>query len=227
MVEMNVLVQLKVALVKHVHAHDVVVLNNDMETAQLWETYSGKIRRYIWARVRWPAVDDILQQVFLIVHEKYHLLHDKKATKSRIYRIAQNTIIDWYRKEYWWKNNHFDDNFWDSFEGSSLGDSKQETLARNISTCLLPMIDNLDEQTKLIMNKYLDDNMSHKMIADELWLTENNVKIIIHRTKKKLKNMYNTCCNQYRDDAWRLIDSWCRSNCWCDNTVITNFLDWG
>ena len=47
MVVTNVLVQQKVVLVKHVNVHDVVVLNNAMETAKLWETYSPEIRRYI------------------------------------------------------------------------------------------------------------------------------------------------------------------------------------
>ena len=220
MVVTNVLVQQKVVLVKHVNVHDVVVLNNAMETAKLWETYSPEIRRYIWARVRWSAGDDILQQVFLVVHEKYHLLKNKDATKSRIYRIAQNTIIDYYRKEHGWKNWIFADSFWDALEDDSTQHTEQEVLVRNISSCLLPMIDDLDEQTNLIMKKYLEHGMTHKMIADEFWISESNVKIIIHRAKKKLKSMYATCCNQYRDDKWRLIDSWCRSECWCDNTVI-------
>lgn len=220
MVETNVRVQQNDVLVRNANVRDVANLNKPMETAQLWGIYSKDIRRFIWARVKGSAVDDILQQVFLVVHEKYHLLKDKNATKSRIYRIAQNTIVDRYRVEYWWKNGKFDDAFWDSLEESSTSDTKQEILVRNISSCLLPMIDDLDDQTRQVMKRYLENDMTYQMIAEELWLTESNIKIIVHRAKKKLKSMYATCCNQYRDEKGRLIDSWCRSACWCDNTII-------
>lgn len=186
-----------------------------MTTEQLWETYAIQLRRYIKARVQWPAADDILQQVFLIAHEKRDSIQNIDALKSWMYRITQNTIIDWYRKEYWWKNGQFDDTFWDWLEDSTQS-NHQEFMVRKISSCLLPMIDDLDEQTQAVLKKYLDDNMTQQMIAKELWIIENNVKIIIHRAKKKLKTMYWTCCNQYRDDKWRLIDTWCRNNCWCD-----------
>ncbi|USN56197.1 MAG: hypothetical protein H6765_11510 [Candidatus Peribacteria bacterium] len=42
----------------------------------------------------------MLQQVFLIVHEKLETLQNKEALKSRLYRVTQNTIVDWYRKVY-------------------------------------------------------------------------------------------------------------------------------
>lgn len=190
-----------------------------MTTEHVWDTYADQLRRYIQARVQWPAVDDILQQVFLIVHEKLETLQNKEALKSRLYRVTQNTIVDWYRKVYWDKDGQFDEWFWDTLE-DPIENDQDAVLVRKVSSCLLPMIEDMDEQTRDVLQRYLDRDMTHQMIADELWLSESNVKVIIHRAKKKLKTMYNTCCNQYRDDKGRLIDAWCRSECWCDNTVL-------
>jgi RNA polymerase sigma-70 factor (ECF subfamily) len=71
-----------------------------MDTQTLRETYATQLRMYIASRVQGPAADDILQQVFLKVHQKLDSLQEPKALKSRLYRTTQHTIIDRYRKEY-------------------------------------------------------------------------------------------------------------------------------
>jgi DNA-directed RNA polymerase specialized sigma subunit len=50
----------------------------------------------------------------------------------------------------------------------STQSNHQEFMVRKISSCLLPMIDDLDEQTQAVLKKYLDDNMTQQMIAKEL-----------------------------------------------------------
>ena len=190
-----------------------------MDTNQLWSRYSQQIRNYIAARVEWPAVDDILQQVFLKAHQKISTLKEEKATKSRLYRIAQHTIIDRYRKEYWWKEWAVDDTYWDALESDNV-ESNEKKIINNISSCLLPMIDTLDEQSQQVMKRYLEPKVTQAMIAEQLWMSVSNVKVIIHRAKKALKKKYQQCCYQYTDWKWTIIDTWCSSNCWCDNSIL-------
>lgn len=190
-----------------------------MTTQMLRDTYSKQIRMYIASRVTWPAVDDILQQVFLKAHEKLETIQEPKAIKSWLYRITQHSIIDWYRKEYWWKSWEMSDFFRDQLE-EDTSTTNEKNLAKNISSCLLPMINDLDEQSKQVMERYLKPDVSQQMIAEELWLSLSNVKIIVHRAKSKLKDMYHQCCYQYRDEGNNLIDTRCSKNCWCDNSII-------
>lgn len=190
-----------------------------MDTQELWDTYSQQIRKYISARIEWPAVDDILQQVFLKAHEKLSTIKENKAIKSWLYRITQHSIIDRYRKEYWWKQGTMDDAYRDALENdtSNVNDKK---IISNISSCLLPMIDTLDDQSQKVMQRYLEPNTTQPMIAEELWISVSNIKVIVHRAKKKLKEKYQQCCYQHTDWKWNIIDTWCSSNCWCDNSVI-------
>lgn len=190
-----------------------------MTTQALREAYSQQIRLYIAARVTGPAVDDILQQVFLKVHQKIETLKVKWATKSRLYRITQHTIIDWYRKEYWDKNGTMSNLFWESLE-EDTSDIKEKKLAKNISSCILPMISDLDQQSREVMERYLQPESTQLMIAEELWLSVSNVKVIVHRAKWKLKNMYEQCCYQYKDEQGHVIDTWCSSNCGCANSAL-------
>jgi orotate phosphoribosyltransferase-like protein len=70
------------------------------------------------------------------------------------------------------------------------------------------------------MKRYLEPNITQGMIAEELWISLSNVKVIIHRAKKKLKEKYQQCCYQNTDGKWTIIDTWCSRNCWCDNSVV-------
>lgn len=190
-----------------------------MDTQVLRDTYSKPLRGYIASRIEWPAVDDILQQVFLKVHQKIDWVKNKQALKAWLYRITQHTLIDRYRKEYGWKSGEMSDLFRDWLEEDTHSINKQK-IVKNISSCLLPMIEDLDEQSKKVMERYLNPEISQKMIADELWLSVSNVKVIIHRAKWKLKNMYEKCCHQHKDAQGNIIDTWCSSNCGCANSVI-------
>jgi len=188
-----------------------------MTTEELWENYAWVLRVYIAQRLEGAAVDDILQQVFLRAHKKKDMLRDPNAIKSWLYRIAQHAIIDRYRKE--WRSLQADDSYRESLE-EEKSDSRHATMMNNISSCLLPMIDDLDEQSRKIMKLSLEWSMNYKQIAQECWLSEANIKVIVHRAKKKLKNMYSQCCYEYRDEKGRLIDTWCQKQCGCSNTPV-------
>jgi RNA polymerase sigma-70 factor, ECF subfamily len=183
----------------------------------LWDTYSHDLQKFIASRVDWPAADDILQQVFLKVHSKITTLEDPNKVKQRLYRIAQHSIIDRYRKERSSDISNMDEGFWQWVEEDR--NTNQSILAKNISSCLLPMIENLWDKEKNIMQQYLDW-VSQKEIAAKTWDSIANIKVIIHRIKKKLQEKYTQCCYQYRDDSWVLIDIRCSKNCGCDNTPL-------
>lgn len=60
-----------------------------------------------------------------------------------------------------------DDAYRDALENdtSNVNDKK---IISNISSCLLPMIDTLDDQSQKVMQRYLEPNTTQPMIAEEL-----------------------------------------------------------
>jgi hypothetical protein len=70
------------------------------------------------------------------------------------------------------------------------------------------------------MKRYLEPHVTQSMIADELWISAGNIKVIVHRAKKKLKEKYQQCCYKYTDGKWTIIDTWCSNKCWCNNSIV-------
>src|SRR5437016_14064942 len=66
---------------------------------RLWKGYHAALRRFIQRRIADdPTADDILQDVFVKSHSRIGTLKDDNRVQSWLYRIARNTIIDYYRR---------------------------------------------------------------------------------------------------------------------------------
>jgi RNA polymerase sigma-70 factor, ECF subfamily len=66
----------------------------------LWEEFSSTLLAFIRKRVDDPQdAEDILQEVFLKIHNRIETLQDQERLVPWLYQITRNTIIDHYRKQ--------------------------------------------------------------------------------------------------------------------------------
>ena len=71
-----------------------------MTTEVIWADFGSKLLSFIKARVNNPEnAEDILQEVFIKIHEKSNQLKDERKLTSWIYQITRNAIIDYHRKK--------------------------------------------------------------------------------------------------------------------------------
>ena len=69
-----------------------------LSTDTVWTELYWNIRGFVARRVRQPAdVDDIVQQVFLRVHQALPTLRDADRLHAWIYQTTRRTIVDHYR----------------------------------------------------------------------------------------------------------------------------------
>lgn len=65
-----------------------------------WQNHKAQLHNYIHKRVDdESAVDDILQDVYIKASSNLHQLKSKGSLKGWLYKIAYNTIMDFYRKD--------------------------------------------------------------------------------------------------------------------------------
>ena len=67
-------------------------------TERVWETFHVPLQQFIRRRVSDDATaEDLLQDVFLKIHQHVETLRDVKKLESWIYKLTRNAIIDYYR----------------------------------------------------------------------------------------------------------------------------------
>src|SRR4051812_47972278 len=65
----------------------------------IWNEVANQLRSFIRSRVRdHAAAEDILQEVFLKIHQKLPGVRASERLKAWVWRIARNTIVDHFRK---------------------------------------------------------------------------------------------------------------------------------
>jgi RNA polymerase sigma-70 factor (ECF subfamily) len=152
---------------------------------EIWEDYKASLLGYIQKRVNdRDDSKDILQDVLL---KSYQFCSKGKSVlhlKSWLYKITQNAIIDYFKKNNKNISLEFDVKEED-VENSSIGEASEYI---KVLLKLLP-----DEYaTPLYM--YDLENIDQKTIAGRLNLTLPNTKSRIQRGRVKLKERFLECC---------------------------------
>lgn len=151
--------------------------------AQLYDEYFSKIRRYVYFRVpRSEDTDELTAEVFLRGWE-YTTSSKVDNPGALFYRIAQNLIADFYRKE------TSTDAITDEMQIPDSRDELKEAANKSEQDQLLRLLKKLkDEYREILVMRYLDE-MSIKEISLIIEKTPNNVRVLLHRAKNALREL--------------------------------------
>lgn len=126
---------------------------------------------------------DLLQETFIAVWNNMQKFRADSKWSTWIYRIAVNTCLSQLRKK---KETPVD------IENSNLAMLPEETNTKEQEVQLLyKCISQLNETDRLVITMVLEDT-SYEEIASITGITENNLRVKIHRIKKQLTEIYNS-----------------------------------
>jgi RNA polymerase sigma-70 factor (ECF subfamily) len=160
-----------------------------------WEIYDEhylRVKRVIAGLVRdeWVA-DDLTQETFTRVQDRLNELRDSSKLSSWIFRIAYNLCQDHFREMGRSPLNNGSD---DEMELVGQMSAQEEFEQRQMGECVQQEIDSLPGSLRTVV--FLSDVMefSHREIAEILGITIENVKVRLHRARKKLKELLEKKC---------------------------------
>lgn len=133
------------------------------------------------------VADEITVSVFSKVLAKLDLYDPNFQFKTWMLTIAQNSVID-----YWRKKNRENEDSTDNFEGfkNQFARSPEELLiSEEEQEQILSIIASLDSNYQDIIRLRFFEEKSIKEIAEELGLTVANTKVRIMRAKKVLSEL--------------------------------------
>jgi RNA polymerase sigma-70 factor, ECF subfamily len=170
----------------------------------IFNQYHDRLKKFVTVTVKneW-AVDDIVQEVFVRAHSKIDTLKDHDKIGSWLFRIAYRQCMDHFRKE---SRNPQEDIM--DFRGMDTFDysTTEKKLAQHqMSVCVQNQMLLLPENYRTVVWLFDVLGFTLKEIADILELSVENVKIRLHRARKKLKSILNQKCTFEKDERNVLV----------------------
>ena len=175
-----------------------------MEFWEIYDQYYAKVRRFILTLVRddWVA-DDLIQETFLRIQQNIESLRDPSKLSSWIFRIAYNLCQDHFRQRKISRRK-------EETGGEEMQDLKEaliqkELEQRQMGECVQNQINLLPEPLRAVLLLFDIVELSHQEIADTLGITIENVKVRLHRARRKLQAILVEKCAFEKDERNVLV----------------------
>ena len=175
------------------------------DVPSLWQEHKEALYYFILKRVHDESTaKDISQDVLLKVYNFCRSKSGVRNERSWLFQIANNTIIDYYRKH---RKSVATDTFNDTEEESEASAFKEA------AEFILPMINLLPEAYAVPLRRSDVDGANLKEIAAEMGLGLSAVKQRVSRGRKLLKEVFTECCLMELDEEGRLVSFDIRPDC--------------
>lgn len=165
-----------------------------MHLTEIYDQYYQRVRKFILHTVRneWLA-DDLVQETFIKVNQNLENLRDPAKLQAWIFRIAHNLCQDYFRQQGKSANLGIDEVSEETVP-SKAPTTQQELEQGQMRKCVFGLVNRLPESLRSVIILSDVSEFNQKEIAEILGITVGNVKIKLHRARKKLKAMLEEHC---------------------------------
>ena len=170
------------------------MLNTDeLEFQRVYDTYQPRILRYLIRLIGAEEAEDLTQEVFVKVNQNLKTFRGNSQLSTWLYRIATNAAIDQMRSAAYRQGAHtgsldelpetLDREVWLDEEASSI---EHILLQKERYNCYARFVKDLPANYRLIVMLSEMEEMTCNEIADILGLSQDVVKIRLHRGRTRL-----------------------------------------
>ena len=152
----------------------------------IWQEYHHRLFEFIKRKVGEDSAEDILQDVFIKLHSHIDSLKENERLEGWLFTMTRNTIVDYYRSNKvtealpeWIEQKH---------------PKNEEIIHRELSHCLVPMIEMLPDKYRKVIQLSELEGKTQREVAELENLSLSGAKSRVQRGRKRLKNIFNTCC---------------------------------
>ncbi len=173
-------------------------LTGERDTEAIWQTFGGRLHRYIRSHVVEAAdADDILQDVFLKIHLNLDTLRDDGRLLSWLYQITRHAITDYYRRQ-----QPFDE----IPETLPSAEEAEDDLTPQLACGLDEMVTALPEKYREALHLSEFQGLPQQTVAARLGISLSGAKSRIQRARDLLKGQLLLCCHIELDRLGKVID---------------------
>lgn len=169
-----------------------------MSIEEIWRDYQSALTRFLHSRVSSADdVEDLLQDILIKSYKNLQNLKSEGSVKSWVFQIANNAIIDYYRRKAKSQDLKVED-LWYEEENSSI---KEE-----LSCCVRPFINALPEDNAKLLHAIDIENVKQKDYAEANNISYSTLKSRVQVSRQKLRGLFEDCCHLTLDKNGSIID---------------------
>jgi len=169
-----------------------------MSIEDIWAEYRLALKRFLHSKVTNEAdVEDLLQEILIKTYNNLHLVKKQKSVKSWLFQIANNTIIDYYRKKARINNTAVE----------VLSPTDEETPKNlDLSYCISPFVNALPDESARLLTAIDINNESQKQYAEKIGVSYSTLKSRVQKSRVLLKQVFHDCCHFDIDKRGNVYD---------------------
>lgn len=174
-----------------------------MDFLEIHDQFYHRVRKFILASVRDESVaDDLVQDTFIRIQENLDSVKEPSKVSSWIFRIAHNLCQDHFRSR---KKSSSHEEIHDGLVNLQETPLQKKMEQGEMSQCVQDQLNLLPESMRSVLLFADVMEFSQQEIADILGLTVENVKVRLHRARKKLKAILEDKCTFEVDERNVLV----------------------
>ena len=164
--------------------------------SSMWEHLHEGLRAFIAKRVGNEAeIEDLLQEVFLRVHQHAQSLQEPERMVSWVFQITRNAIVDHYRSSAQRRRELPAGLATEIDQDKNVMAVEEENEAKyELSHCLRPMIDRLSPDYREAIRLVELEGLTNQEAAIKLGLSVPGMKSRVQRGRQQIRKMLDECC---------------------------------
>ena len=174
-----------------------------MNFLEIHDQFYERVRKFILASVRdESAADDLVQEAFMKIQQNLESVRDPRKVSSWVFRIAHNLCRDHFRTQ---KRLSSEEEIHEGLVNLQETPLQKKMEQSEMSQCVQNQLNLLPESLRsvLILSDVVE--LSQQEIANILGLTTENVKVRLHRARKKFSTILEQECTFELDERNILV----------------------
>ncbi|MEE8578070.1 MAG: RNA polymerase sigma factor [candidate division Zixibacteria bacterium] len=188
----------------------------DTEFNRLFGEYQKPVYNYVLRMVKdRPSAEELTQDVFVRIYRSLSDFRGESELSTWVFKIATNVSLDHFRSKSH-KNAERDSTFdEEALSSESPRENVQEFLSvedelinAEMAGCVKGYIDDLPGDYRAVLLLHDHQGFKNREIAKITGASLENVKIRLHRARNKMRGVFSSKCNIYRDgrDVLRCVE---------------------
>ncbi|WP_162916450.1 RNA polymerase sigma factor SigZ [Dongia deserti] len=164
-------------------------IEHRVSSRAVWDVFHGRLRSFVSQRVKNAAdAEDVVQQIFIRIHEHLPSLKDDSRLAAWIFRIARNAIADYFRG-----NGRRVEPLSDGLDVACSG--PEASALMELSDCLQPLIEGLPRSYRDAIRQTELNGLTQHEAAYRTGISLSGMKTRVQRGRRKLRKLLLACCD--------------------------------